>query len=112
MINIYGAVGEMRIGRGNRSTQRNHTPLPLCPPKVPHDLTCEMPYIASGVLRYGNSIDWAKMIRFSPQDGGGVKSPKSLFELNKIRRWIMSKKTIVAFFVGYFTTLSVGSVVQ
>jgi hypothetical protein len=30
----YGAVGGMRIGRGNRST----TPVPLCPPQIPLDL--------------------------------------------------------------------------
>jgi hypothetical protein len=27
------------IGRGNRSTQRNPAPVPLCPPQIPHDLT-------------------------------------------------------------------------
>jgi hypothetical protein len=35
----YGAVGGMRIGRGNRSTRRKPTPVPLCPPQIPHDLT-------------------------------------------------------------------------
>jgi hypothetical protein len=34
-----GAVGVMRIGRGNRSTRRNAAPVPLCPPQIPHDLT-------------------------------------------------------------------------
>jgi hypothetical protein len=34
----YGAVGGMRIGRGNRSTRRKPAPLPLCPPQIPHDL--------------------------------------------------------------------------
>jgi hypothetical protein len=29
----------MRIGRGNRSTQRKPAPVPLCPPQIPHDLT-------------------------------------------------------------------------
>jgi hypothetical protein len=27
-----GAVGRMRIGRGNRSTRRNHAPVSLYPP--------------------------------------------------------------------------------
>jgi hypothetical protein len=31
----YGAVGGMRIGRGNRKP----APVPLCPPQIPHDLT-------------------------------------------------------------------------
>jgi hypothetical protein len=34
----YGAVGGMRIGRGNRSTRRKPPPMPLCPPQIPHDL--------------------------------------------------------------------------
>jgi hypothetical protein len=33
-----GAVGGMRIGRGNRSTLRKHAPLPHCPPQFPHDV--------------------------------------------------------------------------
>jgi hypothetical protein len=32
-------VGGMRIGRGYRSTQRIPVPVPLSPPKFPHDLT-------------------------------------------------------------------------
>jgi hypothetical protein len=35
----YGAVGGMRVGRGNRSTRKKRAPVPLCPPKIPHDLT-------------------------------------------------------------------------
>jgi hypothetical protein len=35
----YGAVGGMRIGRGNRSTRRKPAPVPLCPPQIPHNLT-------------------------------------------------------------------------
>jgi hypothetical protein len=35
----YGAVGWMRIGRGNRSTRRKPAPMPLCPPQIPHDLS-------------------------------------------------------------------------
>jgi hypothetical protein len=29
-----GAIGGMKIGRGNRSTQRKPAPAPLCPPQV------------------------------------------------------------------------------
>jgi hypothetical protein len=35
----YGAVGGMRIGKGNRSIGRKPAPVPLCPPQIPHDLT-------------------------------------------------------------------------
>jgi hypothetical protein len=34
-----GAVGGMRIGKGNQSIRRKLAPLSLCPPQVPHDLT-------------------------------------------------------------------------
>jgi hypothetical protein len=34
-----GAVGGMRIGRGNRSTRRKLALVPLCAPQIPHDLT-------------------------------------------------------------------------
>jgi hypothetical protein len=30
-----GAIGGMKIGRGNRSTQRKPAPAPLCPPQIP-----------------------------------------------------------------------------
>jgi hypothetical protein len=32
------AIGGI-LGRGNRSIQRKHAPLPLCPPQIPCDLT-------------------------------------------------------------------------
>jgi hypothetical protein len=34
-----GAIGGMKIGRGNRSTRRNQAPAPLCPPQIPRDQT-------------------------------------------------------------------------
>jgi hypothetical protein len=34
-----GAFGGMRIGRGKGSVRRKPTPVPLCPPQIPHDLT-------------------------------------------------------------------------
>jgi hypothetical protein len=30
-----GEIGEMKIGRGNRSTRRKPAPVPLCPPQTP-----------------------------------------------------------------------------
>jgi hypothetical protein len=32
-----GEIGRMKIGRGNRSTQRKPTPAPLCLPQIPYD---------------------------------------------------------------------------
>jgi hypothetical protein len=34
-----GAIGGMKIGRGNRSTRRNPVPASLCPPQIPLDQT-------------------------------------------------------------------------
>jgi hypothetical protein len=34
-----GEFGGMKIGKGNRSTQRKHTPAPLSPPQIPLDQT-------------------------------------------------------------------------
>jgi hypothetical protein len=34
-----GAIGGIKIGRGNRSTRTKPTPAPLCPPQIPHDQT-------------------------------------------------------------------------
>jgi hypothetical protein len=34
-----GEFGGMMIGRGNRSTRRKPTPVPLCPPQIPLDQT-------------------------------------------------------------------------
>jgi hypothetical protein len=31
MINEYGAVGGIKIGRGNQHTQKERTPVPFCP---------------------------------------------------------------------------------
>jgi hypothetical protein len=38
IINEYGTVGGMRIGRENRSIQRKPAPMKLCPPQIPNDL--------------------------------------------------------------------------
>jgi hypothetical protein len=35
----YGAIGGMKIDRGNRSTWRKPAPVPHCPPQIPYDLT-------------------------------------------------------------------------
>jgi hypothetical protein len=34
-----GAIGGMKIGKGNRSTERKPAPAPLCPLQIPHDQT-------------------------------------------------------------------------
>jgi hypothetical protein len=34
-----GAIGGMKIGRGNRSTRRKPAPAPFCPPQIPLDET-------------------------------------------------------------------------
>jgi hypothetical protein len=34
-----GAIGGMKIGRGNQSTRKKPALAPLCPPQIPHDQT-------------------------------------------------------------------------
>jgi hypothetical protein len=34
-----GAIGGMKIGRGNRSTRRKPVLAPLCPPQIPYEQT-------------------------------------------------------------------------
>jgi hypothetical protein len=34
-----GAIGRIKIGRGNRSSRRKPAPAPLRPPQIPHDQT-------------------------------------------------------------------------
>jgi hypothetical protein len=34
-----GAIGGMKIGRGNRNTWRKPAPMPFCPPQIPHNMT-------------------------------------------------------------------------
>jgi hypothetical protein len=41
MVDEYGPVGGMRIGRGNRSTRRKPAPVPLCSLKIPSNLTLD-----------------------------------------------------------------------
>jgi hypothetical protein len=36
---VCGAVGGMKIGKGNWSTRRKPAPAPLCPPQIPLDQT-------------------------------------------------------------------------
>jgi hypothetical protein len=36
--NKCGAVGGMRIGRGNLTARRKPAPVPLCPPQIPYEL--------------------------------------------------------------------------
>jgi hypothetical protein len=42
-----GAIGGMRIGRGNRSTRRNRAPAQLCPPQIPLDSARARPRAAA-----------------------------------------------------------------
>jgi hypothetical protein len=39
LLAYTSAIGGMKIGRGNRSTQRTPSAVQLCPPQISHDLT-------------------------------------------------------------------------
>jgi hypothetical protein len=42
-----GAIGGMKIGRGNRSTRRKPAPAPLYPPQIPLDQTRDRTRVAA-----------------------------------------------------------------
>jgi hypothetical protein len=58
-----GAIGGMKIGRGNRNTRRKPAAVPLCPPQIQHDQTrARTPGRRGGKpatnrLSYGAAID-------------------------------------------------------
>jgi hypothetical protein len=60
-----GAIGGMKIGRGNRSTRRKPAPAPLCPPQIPHNQTrARTPDSRGGKpatnrLSYGTATDYS-----------------------------------------------------
>jgi hypothetical protein len=94
-----GAVGGMRIGRGNRSTEIKSAPVPLWPPQIAHNLTWAGTRAHSGkpainCLCYGTafiyqlvsiqaSYGFGKLIR-KGSDGGVFKNRlwKMLFATN------------------------------
>jgi hypothetical protein len=43
-----GEIGGMMIGRGNRSTRRKASPVPFCPPQIPHAARNRTPAAAVG----------------------------------------------------------------
>jgi hypothetical protein len=66
-----GAIGEMRIGKGNRSTMRKPALVPLCPPQILHDLGSNLGRrggkAANNRLGYGTAKNCLKTYSSSPQ---------------------------------------------
>jgi hypothetical protein len=62
---MCGAVGGMRIGRGNQSTRRKTAPVPLCRPQIPHYLTWSRTR-AAAVESRGLTARAVTLVRFSP----------------------------------------------
>jgi hypothetical protein len=59
-INECGAVRGMRIGRGNRRIRREPAQMSLCPPQIPHDLTCNRTRAAA--VRSQRLTTWAMVL--------------------------------------------------
>jgi hypothetical protein len=62
---IFGAIGGMKIGRGNRSTRRKPTPVPLCPPQNPTWQTRSRTLDRSGGKPATNRLSYGAAV-FSP----------------------------------------------
>jgi hypothetical protein len=63
----YGAVGGMRIGKGNRSARRKPAPAPLFPPQIPHDLTWDRTRAAARPFPFGVSKSISLLIFMLPK---------------------------------------------
>jgi hypothetical protein len=62
---IFGAIGGMKFGRGNRSTRRKPTPAPLCPPQNPTWQTRSRTLDRSGGKPATNRLSYGAAL-FSP----------------------------------------------
>jgi hypothetical protein len=52
----YGAIGGMKIGRGNRSTRKNPALVSFCPPQIPHYFILDRTLVAANNrLSYGTT---------------------------------------------------------
>jgi hypothetical protein len=49
-----GAIGGMKIGRGNRSTRRKPAPAPFCPPQIPFDHSQKLVLFITTAVRISN----------------------------------------------------------
>jgi hypothetical protein len=58
MVDEYGYVDGMTIGRGNRGTPRNLAALPLCPPQFQHDMNWD-----HGGKRVTNCLSYGKTLQ-------------------------------------------------
>lgn len=52
IINECGAVGKMRTGRRDQSMQRKPALMPLCPQRIPHDLTWDQTLVTAVEIFY------------------------------------------------------------
>jgi hypothetical protein len=59
-----GAIGGMRIGRGNRSTRIKPAPMPICSPQILYDLT---PGLRGGKPQT-NRLIYGKAIRINVKE--------------------------------------------
>jgi hypothetical protein len=109
----YGAVGGMRIGKGNRSTRRKPAPVPLCPPGIPHDLT----WVRTRAAAVGSQrlTAWAMARPSSRTYVGGrgvscdLESTNTNRAVNLFGLFTLSTAQSSEFylFIGFLTTLSV-----
>jgi hypothetical protein len=86
---IFGAIGGMKIGRGNRSTRRKPTPAPLCPPQNP---------------------TWQTRSRSPDRSGGKLATNRlsygAAFFLVPFRRLLMTRRVTVEVFDPASTRVS------
>jgi hypothetical protein len=65
MINEYGAIGGMRIDKGDWNMCSKPAPLPRCPPHIPHDLAYNLIWAAA--VRGLSSVTAQKSSNMQPE---------------------------------------------
>jgi hypothetical protein len=58
-----GAVGGMRIGKGNQITRSEPAPMPICAPQIPHDLTWDRSRAAAVEVAVTNCLNYGTVLR-------------------------------------------------
>jgi hypothetical protein len=86
-----GAIGGMKIGRGNRSTRRKHAPTPLCPPQIPHDQTRARTRAAAvgsqRLTAWAMARPWRKTLVIYSQCPGQIRTGHLQNTIRKSYRW-------------------------
>jgi hypothetical protein len=88
IVDECGAVGGMRIGRGNQNIRTKPAPVPFRPPQIPHDMTLARDRVAAVGSRQTNRLSYGRtlILAFASLDvcTTGVTSPEDTSRSNML----------------------------